>query len=395
VTAEKGVGHPFGVVGISRHKESLDLYYAKADIRDFAQLVRTLKRPGTKDVTVDYTRAGSLFFGQGIPEQGPDGVVMRSPYQLRGEMKAVLATARDLVRSAVGEEVARARRAFAAVERWFERVDGELSELVSRGVRGVLVRGSAHDLRERVRLIEQAVATALTRELSFGRDVPELSIEAVASLTQTWRASVESDIARRREIVTRYERVGGVTHPDGLVRREVEAAEARVRRDSGFTFEESSEMKRLLETVKDLGSAGSASAEGARLAEIVATRDARAAEARRDLDAVLAAAKDPALVAQRQTKYEADLAAAERAGHERVDAVRDIASLEGTLEEIAALEATLAVAREQQVLAVAFDAPPTAPIAEQVRAVQRSLSAAREGVELAAAAPELAPEVAP
>ncbi len=83
VLATPGLDRHPAYVALSRHRDTVDLYYGRDDFRDQGKLVRALSRERGKDMASDYTRAFADRRQIRLPEpvaSGAEGVRTRDPF---------------------------------------------------------------------------------------------------------------------------------------------------------------------------------------------------------------------------------------------------------------------------------------------------------------------------
>ncbi|TAM73312.1 hypothetical protein EPN44_14370 [bacterium] len=224
-SSHRGLAMYLTYVAMSRHRQDAHLHWSKDQFKGVSQVYRVLSRVQPKDYTLDYSAQGAPNgFGQGIPHQGPASIAMRATHQIRAELRHVLYTAAHLRDTAAQELRAQAQRAYGAVTSWYSRIDEQLRELESRGIRGVVVTGTANTFHDRLTLLEQSVATALERALGAVREpVRNVAREDVqrrlATVCETLRARLDEIRAALDN------RVAPLPAPDAVVASELHRLE--------------------------------------------------------------------------------------------------------------------------------------------------------------------------
>lgn len=215
VFATSGMDRHSAYVGLSRHRDRVDLHYGQDDFADQGRLVRTLSRERAKDMASDYAREPERQFAErrGITfRERVAALVRKVPEKIRGMFEGLrlpVASPVEPIRSA--EEEARQRR--RAIVQKHARAVVSIFESFDKG--NATTPEQANELRaarKDLNAINEHASVDL--ETAYKKD-PQLASEAAGgNFTRATRAmqieaEIRTDPARRADrFVERWNKLG-------------------------------------------------------------------------------------------------------------------------------------------------------------------------------------------
>jgi ATP-dependent exoDNAse (exonuclease V) alpha subunit len=170
VLATGGMDRHLAYVGMTRHRERADLFYAREDFKDHEAMTRQLARDGAKDTTLDYLAAAEAGKGFAASFRQAVGKAWQTIRQVfdRGDMHPAERAERDR-EQAQRDRAAEAERERAAARAAREKAErGKTSPLSPDRLAGIF--GSKSDGTASDKAKEAEAAERLREELRRKRD---------------------------------------------------------------------------------------------------------------------------------------------------------------------------------------------------------------------------------